>query len=428
MQKDFRQIVTEQREELSIIYERGWVPREQESWIDLNSHLAQIITGVRRSGKSTLAHRALRGTNYAYVNFDDERLAGIDAENLNPLLEALYAVYGEFTHLLLDEIQNVEQWHLFVNRLLRNDIRLVLTGSNSKLLSGEMATHITGRYAKTELFPFSFKEFLRAREVKYNGTFTAKEKGLLLSYFNEYLQTGGLPDVITGERRQPYIQSLFDAIISRDIIFRHNLRHIRTFRELSISMTANFSSEISYNRLKNIFGLGSENTAKNYVSYLEEAYLIACLPKFSFKKQESLRYRKFYLIDTAFSQIAGNSISPNTGRLLENVVYLELARKAAIYGYELFYYKKNIEVDFAIYQNRKVIELIQVTLSITYSKTFKREIRALLTAARDLNVEKLTIITMDQKKDIVEGGAIINLIPVTEWILKHGGCEEGARG
>ena len=418
VQKDFRQIVAEQREELSIIHRRGWIPRERESGIDLNSRLAQIITGVRRSGKSTLAHRALRDKNYAYINFDDERLAGLDADDLNQLLEALYAVYGEFTHLLLDEIQNVERWHLFVNRLLRNDIRIVLTGSNSRLLSNEMATHLTGRYAKTELFPFSFKEFLKAKEVEWNMAITAREKGLLLGHFLEYLRTGGFPDILTGESGQDYINSLFDAIVSRDIVFRYNLRYARTFRELSIYLAGNFSTEISYNRLKKIFGLGSENTAKNYVHYLEEAYLMACLPKFSFKKQENLRYRKIYIIDTAFAAISGKNYSPNAGRLLENVVYLDLARKADLFRYELFFYKKLVEVDFVIYANRKVTELIQVAYSLADQKTIKREIRALLSAARELSAEKLTIVTLEEKNEIHEEGLTINIIPITEWLLR----------
>jgi len=418
VQKDFRQIVAEQREELSIIHRRGWIPREQESGIDLNSRLAQIITGVRRSGKSTLAHRALRDKNYAYINFDDERLAGLDADNLNQLLEALYAVYGEFTHLLLDEIQNVERWHLFVNRLLRNDIRIVLTGSNSRLLSNEMATHLTGRYAKTELFPFSFKEFLKAKEVEWNMAITAREKGLLIGHFLEYQRTGGFPDILTGESSQDYINSLFDAIVSRDIVFRYNLRYARTFRELSIYLAGNFSTEISYNRLKKIFGLGSENTAKKYVHYLEEAYLMACLPKFSFKKQENLRYRKIYIIDTAFAGISGKNYSPNAGRLLENVVYLDLARKADLFRYELFFYKKLVEVDFVIYANRKVTELIQVAYSLADQKTIKREIRALLSAARELSAEKLTIVTLEEKNEIHEEDMTINVIPVTEWLLR----------
>jgi len=417
MQKDFRQIITEQKEELDIIYRLGWVPREQEFRINLNSRLAQIITGVRRSGKSTLAHRALYGNNYAYVNFDDERLEGVNAESLNLLLEALYAVYGDFTHLLLDEIQNVESWPLFVNRLLRNNYKIILTGSNSELLSSELATRLTGRYSNLELLPFSFREFLAAKKVKYDKIVTAKEKGLLMGYLIDYIHSGGFPDIITGESQKNYIKTLFDSIVSKDILFRHNIRHPRTFRELSLSLTSNFSSEISYNRLKNIFGLGSENTAKNYINFLEEAYLIACLSKFSFKKQETLRYRKLYLIDTAFSSVSGSSSTQNMGRLFENLIYLELRRRAETNGFELFYYKKNVEVDFVVYHNRKVMELIQVAYSVTDDKTLKREIRALLTARKELKTKKLTIITLDQKRDIELEGITINMIPVLEWIL-----------
>lgn len=415
--KDFRQIVAEQKDELSIILDQGWVPRDHESAIDPDTRLARIITGVRRSGKSTLAHRRLKSLHYAYVNFDDERLAGLRADQLNPLLEALYAVYGEFSHLLLDEIQNVENWHLFVNRLLRSNIRIILTGSNSKLLGQELATHLTGRYAETRLFPFSFKEFLRSQHITWTSAVTAKERGLLLGNLIQYMNSGGFPDLITGKYGPDYINSLFDAIVTRDIVYRYNLKYVRTFREIALYLTSCYSTEISYNRIKKIFELGSENTAKNYVHYLEEAYLISCLPKFSFKKQESVRYRKVYLIDTAFAGQTGEGHSVNSGRLLENLVYLELARNASWLRYELFYFKKQVEVDFVIYSNRKVTELIQVAYSIADQRTLKRETRALITAAKELNPEKLTLITFDTKHDIIEEGMNIRIVPVLEWML-----------
>ncbi len=159
---DYIQLVKEQQEELELQDQANWVVREKQAEISLDSHLAQIITGIRRCGKSTLARMALHGKPFAYLNFDDERLAGIKTEELNKLLEALYAVYGNFEYLFLDEVQNVPQWHLFVNRLLRVRIRIILTGSNAKLLSREMATHLTGRYKAIELMPFSFHEYLRA--------------------------------------------------------------------------------------------------------------------------------------------------------------------------------------------------------------------------------------------------------------------------
>jgi len=417
MEQKFKQIVSEQREELPVILRQGWVPREQEQFIDTDSRQAQIITGVRRAGKSTIAHRALKGIPYAYVNFDDERLANPGADALDKLLEALYAIYGEFHHLLLDEIQHVNHWHLFVNRLLRNGIRVFLTGSNSRLLRDEMATHLTGRYKAMEVFPFSFREFLTLKNFEWTGSGTAKELGIVKGFFNEYMTHGGFPEIALGEAGTGYAEHLFDDIITRDIIFRYHIRHIRSFRETARYLSGNYGSEISFNRIKNLFGIGSENTAKNYISHLGEAYLIPTLPKFSFKNQERLRYRKTYIIDTSFAHITGLDFTPNTGKLLENVVYLELARRTSGSQFELFYYKQVYEVDFLLYRNRKVHELIQVTQSIRDAKTMNREIRALIHAAIALKAGKLTIITLDDSRIIESQGFNIHVLPITEWLM-----------
>jgi len=423
MERNFLQIITEQRDEIPVINASGWVAREQEKTVNINSRLVQIVTGIRRSGKSTLAHRVLTGTKYGYVNFDDERLTGLDAGSLNQLLEALYSVYGEFTHLLLDEIQNVDSWHLFVNRLLRNNIKIILTGSNSKLLSRESASQLTGRYSLIELFPFSFYEFLNSKGVKIIKSITARGKGILLNHFNEYMKGGGFPEVLGGEDKKIYLSNLFEAIVTRDIIYRYNVRNIRTLKEMAVLLSGTYASEISYNRLKNIFALGSENTVKNYVSYFEEAWLFLSLPKFSFKKQESLRYRKIYLIDPGFTVISGEDFSLNFGRLLENIVFLQLIRDARRLDYEVYYYKKNCEVDFIIYQNRKVIELIQVIVSLGDSKTLKREVRSLITASNDLNATLLTIITMREEQELTVNGLKIEVKPVVGWMLER--VEEG---
>lgn len=417
METNFRQLVAEQRDERVVYSRTGWVPREQEKALNIQSKMAQIITGVRRSGKSTLAHRALAGVNYAYVNFDDERFAGVEPKDLDHLLEALYDVYGEFTHLLLDEIQNVSHWELFVNRLLRNELHVVLTGSNSKLLARELATHLTGRYSIIELLPFSFKEFLHVRGVITTAVVTAKEKGLISRLFAEYMQTGGFPDIIMGETPASYIQNLFEAIVTRDIIFRHKIRQIRAFRETASFLTENYSAPVSYNRLKNIFSLGSENTSKNYVAYLEEAWLLLSLSKFSFKNQERMRNRKIYLVDTAFAKATGGIFSPNTGRLLENIVFLELFRRSRKSRYELFYHKSNYEVDFVIYSNSKVQELIQVAVSVSNDAVLRREVRALISAARELGTTLLTIITQDERDEVVKNGFTIRILPVWEWLL-----------
>ncbi len=419
MDLNFRQIIAEQRDEIKLILETGWVPRDREASVSTETRLVQIITGVRRSGKSTLAHRALQDLPYAYLNLDDERLVGITAPDLDQLLEGLYAVYGTFGRLILDEIQNVEGWHLFVNRLQRSNFKLILTGSNSKLLSSELATHLTGRFSLVELLPFSFKEFLAAKGVNTREMITAKDKGLIIGYFEQYFTSGGFPDIIAGESRYPYISTLFNAIVTRDIMYRHKIRHIRSFREMAVWLAGNSATEISYNRLRKIFNLGSDNTARNYVSFMEEAWLFLTLPKFSFKNQESLRYRKIYMVDVAFSVLAGALTTPNQGHLLENIVFLELFRRRQTSQYELYYFKKTIEVDFVIYQNRTILELIQVCWTIRDPKTRNREVRALQTAALELNPQKMTIITMDERLEIPVDGKTIEVVPVTEWLCKQ---------
>ena len=333
----FHQVIIEQKEEVDHRSDENLVKREFENRIDFSSQLAQIITGIRRSGKSTLAHQVYSNMNYAYINFDDERLMACTAEDLNLLLELLYQVYGDFKYLLLDEIQNIDGWSLFVNRLLRKKIHIIITGSNSRLLSVELATHLTGRFVSTELFPFSFKEYLLYKQFSL-GPQTTKEAGLLKGLYAEYTISGGFPEVVRGENLDSYITTLFEAIVTRDIVYRYNIRYIRTFRDIAVYLVNNFASELSFNRIKTVFELGSENTAKTYVSYLEEAYLTLTLPKFSFKKQEQLRYRKVYVTDPAFISVISDKFSRNSGRILENIVFLELRRRAVSENYEIFYF------------------------------------------------------------------------------------------
>lgn len=423
MNRNYRQILAEQKAEIPAILATGWVKREQEDIIKINSRLVQIITGIRRSGKSTLSHRLLSGTRYAYVNFDDERLVNIDASELNTILEAVYSVYGDFTHLLLDEIQNVDSWHLFVNRLLRNNIHVILTGSNSRLLTRESASSLTGRYSIINLFTFSFTEFLRMKGINPVWNDTAREKGILMKLFDEYLATGGFPEVHTGEDQKTYLSNLFEAIVTRDIIYRYKIRNIRSVKDLAIILADKFSGEISFNRLKNILALGSENTVKNYISYFEEAWLFLTLPKFSFKKQENLRFRKIYNIDTGFSGISVNEKISDYGRNIENIVFLQLLRHSGRMNYELFYFKKNYEVDFVIYKNRKITELIQVASSVHDPKTFKREIRSLTSAADDLNAAKLTLLTLEDDEDIQINSRKIEIRNLVKWLLLTDGVK-----
>jgi predicted AAA+ superfamily ATPase len=413
----FLQTVYDQKEELKkYSFEENWIYRKEESCLNLNSKLAQIVIGVRRSGKSTLIHRALKNQNYGYLNFDDERLIHTSSGQLDDLLRCVFQVYGDIKYLFLDEIQNVENWQLFVNRLLRSDMLLFITGSNSKLLSGELATHITGRYSIVELFPFSFEEYVQLLKLDKNNLST-KNKALLNKAFEEYTLQGGFPEIIKGEEAPNYITNLFHSIITRDIFYRYVIQYTKSFKDVALYLVNNFGREISYNRIKNIFGIGSENTVKNYVSYLEEAYLALTLQKFSFKKQESLRYRKNYLVDTVFASVLASNFTADSGYLLENIVFLELLRNRPFNPTEIYYYKKQYEVDFVVVKNGKVEELIQVCEELDNPKTLNREIRALIASSSELYCNKLTLISKNKKDIIKAEGKEIRIVPVIEWLL-----------
>jgi predicted AAA+ superfamily ATPase len=412
----FHKVINDQKEERNLLSDDALVIREFEGSIDTDSQLVQVITGVRRSGKSTLAHQVYANLDYAYLNFDDERLMGCTPGDLNLLLELLYQEYGDFNYLILDEIQNIDGWSLFVNRLLRMKMHIIVTGSNSKLLNVELASHLTGRFSTLELFPFSFGEYLRYEKFDYSSR-TTKETGIINALYRKYCKAGGFPEVVRGESVESYITDLFNAIVTRDIVFRHNIKFVRTFRDIARYLVNNYSSELSFNRIKTIHDLGSENTAKSYLSYLEEAYLILTLPKFSYKKQEQLRYRKVYAVDPAFISVLSDEFSENSGRILENVVFLELRRKAISMNYEVFYYKKKVEIDFVIFSKGRVTDIIQVCKSLKDKKTLNREVGALVQASSELRPQKLWIITENEERIIEQDGLHIEVVPVQRWLL-----------
>ena len=412
---NYRQVVLDQKEELQRLNIKSLVPREAEKYWTIPTRLIRIITGVRRSGKSTLALHHLMNSGFGYVNFDDERLSGIKSNELNDLLSAIYEVYGDVNCLFFDEIQNTENWSLFVNRLQRTGNTVVITGSNSKLFSTELATHLTGRYKTIELFPFSFREFLLAKSIGTTSG-TTREKAIRKKAFDEYCQQGGFPEILAGEDAVLYARNLFFSIINRDILYRYKIHHTRAFKELAAYLVLQTGKEISYNRLKNIFSLGSAHTARNYVDHLEEAYIIATVEKFSFKKQESLRYRKTYAIDIAFYRSLSPAVPVNKGFIYETLVFLELLRRKTANGIELFYYKGTREVDFVVKKNQELLNLIQVCHDLGETKTLNREVNALLEASNALKCEHLTIINenLDEERNVQ--GKTIRFIPIIDWL------------
>ena len=413
-------VVADQREELLMNDYAEFCTRPEESQLDLKSNMAQVVIGVRRCGKSTLCEMYLKQKNveFAYVNFDDDRMKDMSASDLDRLLEALYMTYGEFKYLFLDEIQNVEGWPLFVNRLLRQKIHLFITGSNSKLLSNELSTHLTGRNNKVELYPFSFSEYCAMKKIDTTSLST-KAKAIRKSTLHEYLQHGGFPELFNESNRRGYINGLLDAIIKNDIAKRFKVRNVEALRRISAYLTDNYCQEFVAKTVGDLFGV-SNHTAENYYSYLKEAFLLIGINRFSYKSKERVRNEKVYVVDTVFSTERDDNFSlENLGWKLENVVCVELMRRYKPMFCDVFYYKDtSSQVDFVVAKDGNVRELIQVSYDISNEKTRKREIRGLKNAAKQLKCNNLTLITFEDNETIEEDGLTINVIPATEWLLR----------
>ena len=421
---DIRQILYDQKEEISRLDTKFLCSRVEERLFDLQSNLAQVVIGVRRSGKSTLCTKVLKesGVMFGYVNFDDEQLAGLKADQLNNVMDALYKVYGNITHVLFDEIQNIPKWPLFVNRLLRQGLRIVMTGSNANLLSGELATHLTGRYNQIELYPFSFKEYCMMRNID-SESLSTKAKALRYTTLEDYLKQGGFPELQKLNNPYTYTLSFFKAIIHKDISKRYKVKHEKTLADIANSMLDLFCQEVSYTQIQKQFGLGSLHTAKNYIHYLQEAYLFRLLPLFSFKSSEKQSLRKCYAIDPAFITNHEDFLqTPNLGWRLENAVAVELMRRMNSETEQLFYLRKHksFEVDFVRTRMGHVEELIQVTYNFQdpTTKLYNREIGGLLKGAAYTHCTNLTLVMMDGEECTIEqDGYTINCVLAINWLL-----------
>ena len=417
----YKQVILDQQKEVSEIDSSQLIARQEEMFFEFDSPLAQIVIGVRRSGKSTMCHKVLKqnNINYAYINFDDERLYKLKPGELNSVLEALHMIYGDFKYLFCDEIQNVSSWFLFINRLLRQKIHIFITGSNAKLLSNELSTHLTGRYNQIELFPFSFSEVLQFRNISPNDDSTLGV-ALKKEAFERYLSQGGFPELFVVKNKKAYIKNLFKAIITRDIQQRFSIRYPESLRKMAEYMTDTAATEISYNKLAEQFSFGSTHTAENYVNYMRQAYLLIGIQKFSFKSIERIRNEKNYVIDPAFISADKEGFSDkNFGSRLENIVCIELLRRRNQALNDVYYYKNGHEIDFVLCNDNRVVELIQVSADISAVKTFNRETNSLLRASEKLNCDNMTLITLNESRIFtVNNKKVIKIVSILDWILK----------
>jgi len=419
---DLKSIIKEQRMELERIEKEEKII-ERERLKEAESYLPHpnilVITGIRRCGKSVFSYLVERNGKFAYINFDDERLAGLKSEELDKIMEAFYGLYGEVKYIILDEIQNIAGWELFVNRLRRTK-KIILTGSNSNLLSGELATHLTGRYIDIKLFPFSFKEFLKFRGFELSKAYTAEEKAKIMNYLQEYLISGGMPEVY--KFGKIILLRTYEDIITKDIIMRHGINKIKEFKDLAKYLISNSCEEIGYSRLAKSVGINHVSTISNWISYLEDAFLMFKLERFNFKlKQQFIAPKKIYCCDTGIVDLIGFKFSENKGKILENVIAIELQRRKQINNTEVYYWKdaQHNEVDFVIKDKAKIIQLIQSTY-INNKQEFKEDrLKSLLKSGEELKCNNLMIITWNYESEEKIGEKLVKFIPVWKWLLEE---------
>lgn len=374
----------------------------------------KVVIGMRRTGKTHFLLQRIKKmlsdnpailTRILYLNFEDDRLLPLTASTLGELLDEFYTLYPE-NHdkecfFILDEIQNVPQWEITVRRFFdTKKVDIYLTGSSAKLLSKEIATSLRGRSLATEMWPFSFNEYLVAKKIAPpKKPFGKISQDRFLKILRDYLQSGGFPEVINLEAidRNRILQDYVDVVIFRDIIERYNISNITLVKYLIKTLITNSGAPFSVNKFFNDLKSQGMNVSKmtihDYLGYIEDAYLVFSVPLYS----ESLRKvqtnpRKIYTIDTGLIYAYTNSISENLGHLFENLFYIDLRRR----GYEVYYYltAERYEVDFLVKDYKNELQLFQVVWDASNSETMEREKRALKAAEKELNI-KGKIITPD---------------------------------
>ncbi|RLF57220.1 MAG: ATP-binding protein [Thermoplasmata archaeon] len=375
-----------------------------------------VITGVRRCGKSTLLRQLSKKYNHLnYINFEDERFIDFTYRDFNILLEVFLSLHPKSKTFFFDEIQEIAGWEKFVRRLFTEGYKIYVTGSNATLLSSEIATSITGRNLKNELYPFSFKEYLSYCKFSTKDIYTTREKATLSKHLSEYLHYGGFPEIVQSKDFEELSQ-IYQDIIIKDLLVRQKIRDSKDFRELSLFLLSNVSKKISYNNLKELLEFSNTSKVKNYIDFLREAYIFFTINKYdtSMKKQ-IVNKKKVYAIDTGFVNAVSFQFSENKGWLLENAVFLELKRR----NKEIYYFEDKKECDFIIKEGRKIIQTIQVADNLSNPKTRKREIEGLKLAMTRFNLDKGKIITYDTEEKIVEENKQMEVVPFWKWSLKE---------
>ncbi len=377
-----------------------------------------VITGIRRCGKSVLLQQIRENQKEKdyYMNFDDERLIQFKVDDFQTLYETFIELFGEQKTFYFDEIQNIAGWERFVRRLYDAGNKVFVTGSNANMLSKELGTHLTGRYLEIELYPFSFREYLQMKGASSTpkDIYSTVGRSNLLRHFNEYLSTGGFPRYIeSGNDR--YLSTLYENIIYKDVITRNKLNNEKELLELVYYLASNATKRFSYNSLANAIGIKHAETVKNYISHIENTFLLGQLMKFDYSlKVQMSNPKKIYFVDNAIIKKIGFNATDNNGQMLENLVYIELKRRE----YDIYYHSDKVECDFIVREGTHITAAYQVTHSLTNENTKEREINGLLSALKAYDLPEGTILTQEEESIWEIEDKKIKVIPIWKWLLE----------
>ncbi len=394
LKSEIKQAIETQKQQLT----GQTYPRQMLEKIKILPNFALVVSGIRRSGKSTLLAQLIekqKQNSYLFLNFDTPKLFDFEFGDF-ALLDEIIAENKKIKTLYFDEIQVVEGWEIYVRGKLDQNFQVVVTGSNASLLSRELGTKLTGRHISKELFPFSFVEFCE---------FLGKQNNA--NAVEDYLQQGGFPQYLQlGE--DEILNALINDILYRDIIVRFGIRDERSMKRLLLFLAGNIGNLITAGKLKQSLEVKSTATVQEYLSHLEQAYVIQMLPKFAYSyKVQLANPRKVYFIDNGLQRVISPSFSPDLGRKLENAVFWELRRQFA----ELYYYNENHkECDFVVCQNSMPVQLIQVCWQLN-AENIVRERDGLLDAMNFFGFEQGKIITLNQEDKMIIDGKTIEVLP-----------------
>ena len=380
------------------------INREKQEQINkIEDSFALIITGIRRCGKSTFLHQMLKKEKiYYYLNLEDPRLEGFELSDFNKVEALMEEMFGTGGIYFLDEIQNIEKWEKFVRYLIDKKEKVVLTGSNASLLSRELGTKLTGRNLQIEMFPFSFREFLLFKKEEPS-----------LNSFEEYLNAGGFPEYV--KKKNPQIlNNLLSDIVMKDIAVRFGIKNTNILNKIAIYLISNVGKEFSYNSIKKMLDIKSVQSVIDYISYLENAYMIFSIPRFSYSyKQQQMSPKKVYSIDNGFSYVNSASFSKDKGKMLENLVFLKIRRKFQ----DIFYFQDKNECDFLVKEKEKIVQAIQVCYEFN-EETKKRELEGIISALKEFDLKSGIVLTYNQEDRFLIQNKEIIVLPVWKWLLE----------